>query len=108
MCAARNKMMLTATEDYYVSLDDDSWFIRGDEIAIAVDYLERHPEAAAVAFDILAPDSPQPVPRGVRHSVGMFIGCGHVLRLSTVKDARRLRASFREPTVARKKTFASG
>jgi GT2 family glycosyltransferase len=82
---ARNEMMLTAAEEFYVSLDDDSWFIRGDEIAIAVDYLQRHPEAAAVAFDILSPDRPQPAPRGARHSVGMFIGCGHVLRLSTVK-----------------------
>jgi GT2 family glycosyltransferase len=82
---ARNKMMLTATEDYYVSLDDDSWFVRGDEIAIAVDYLDRHPQAAAVAFDILTPDNPQAVPRGVCHSVGTFIGCGHMLRLSTVK-----------------------
>jgi GT2 family glycosyltransferase len=82
---ARNEIMLTASEDYYVSLDDDSWFIRGDEIAIAVDFLERHPEAAAVAFDILSPDRPQPVLRGSRHSVAMFIGCGHVLRLSTVK-----------------------
>ena len=82
---ARNNMMLTAAEDYYVSLDDDSWFIRSDEIAIAVDFLERHPEAAAVAFDILSPDHPQPVSRGSRQSVAMFIGCGHVLRLSTVK-----------------------
>jgi GT2 family glycosyltransferase len=83
---ARNHMMLTATEDYYVSLDDDSWFIRGDEIAVAVNYLERHPQAAAVAFDILSSDRPQPVSRGVRRSVAMFIGCGHVLRLSAVKD----------------------
>jgi GT2 family glycosyltransferase len=82
---ARNKIMLTTAEDYYVSLDDDSWFVCGDEIAIAVDFLERHPEAAAVAFDILSPDQPQPVSRGSRQSVAMFIGCGHVLRLSTVK-----------------------
>jgi len=82
---ARNKMMLTAMEDYYVSLDDDSWFICGDEIAIAVNYLERDRQAAAIAFDILTPDRPQPVPRGARHLVGTFIGCGHVLRLSTVK-----------------------
>ena len=82
---ARNKMMLTAVDDYYVSLDDDSWFITGDEIAVAVDYLERQPRVAAVAFDILAPDRPQPMPRGARHSVETFIGCGHILRLSTVK-----------------------
>src|SRR5262249_51037374 len=79
---ARNTMMLGAAEDYYVSLDDDSWFIRGDEIAIAIDFLERHPDTAAVAFDILSPDRPQPISRGPRQSVAMFIGCGHVLRLS--------------------------
>jgi glycosyltransferase involved in cell wall biosynthesis len=83
---ARNTLMLNALEDYYVSLDDDSWFIQGDEIAIAVDFLERHPRTAAVAFDILSPDHPQQVPRGPRRSVAMFIGCGHVLRLSPVKE----------------------
>lgn len=82
---ARNKMMLTATEDYYVSLDDDAWFIDGNEIAVAVDFLERHSETAAVAFDILSSDRPHPAPRGSRQSVAMFIGCGHVLRLSAVK-----------------------
>ena len=54
--------------------------------AIAVDYLERHPQAAAVAFDILSPDRAQPVRREARRSVAMFIGCGHVLRLSVVKE----------------------
>jgi GT2 family glycosyltransferase len=83
---ARNHMMLTGTEDYYVSLDDDAWFMRGDEIAVAVDYLERHPQAAVVAFDILSPDRPRQATRGVRRSVAMFIGCGHVLRLSAVKE----------------------
>jgi glycosyltransferase involved in cell wall biosynthesis len=82
---ARNKMMLAAPEDYYVSLDDDARFIRGDEIAIAVDYLERHPKTAAVAFDILSPDRPQSIARGAQRAVALFIGCGHVLRLSTVK-----------------------
>jgi hypothetical protein len=79
-------MMLTAAEEYYVSLDDDSWFICGDEIAIAVNFLDRHPEAAAVAFDILSPDRSQSVSRGPRQSVAVFIGCGHVLRLSAVRE----------------------
>lgn len=83
---ARNQMMLTAPEDYYVSLDDDAWFIQGDEITIAVDFLERHQKVAALAFDILSPDHPQQVPRGPRRSVAMFIGCGHILRLSAVKE----------------------
>ena len=82
---ARNHMMLSAREDYYVSLDDDAWFIQEDEIAVAVDHLESHPEVAAVAYDILSPDRPHPVKRGGCRAVPMFIGCGHVLRLSVVK-----------------------
>jgi GT2 family glycosyltransferase len=83
---ARNQMMLTAPENYYVSLDDDSWFIKGDETAIAVNFLERHPQVAAIAFDILSPDRPDQVSRGAQRLVATFIGCGHLLRLSVVKE----------------------
>jgi glycosyltransferase involved in cell wall biosynthesis len=83
---ARNRMMLAAIEDYYVSLDDDAWFIQNDEIAIAVDFLNRHPKVAAVAFDIISPDHPQQAARSARRLVAMFVGCGHVLRLSAVKE----------------------
>ncbi len=69
-----------------MSLDDDAWFLRGDEIAIAVGLLEAHPNIAAVAYDIVSPDRPQSSQRGVNFFVSMFIGCGHVLRLSTVKS----------------------
>src|SRR4029079_8717640 len=82
---ARNKMMLSAPEDYYVSLDDDAWFLATDEIALAVDYLESHPKVAAVAFDILSPDRPDANGRGKKTLVALFIGCGHVFRLSLVK-----------------------
>src|SRR5215471_65124 len=83
---ARNRMMLSGEEDYYVSLDDDAWFVDGDEIAVAVDYLERHPAVAAVAFDIMSPDHRTRAARGVATSTAMFVGCGHVLRLSVVKE----------------------
>lgn len=82
---ARNRLMLAADVDYFVSLDDDAWFIDGDEIAVAVDLLDRMPGAAAVAFDILSRSHPRSAPRGQAHAVGMFIGCGHVLRLSAVR-----------------------
>src|SRR5690242_16531474 len=71
--AARNHWMASAHEDYFVSLDDDAWFIDGDEIAVAVDVLEQNPDTAAVAFDILSPDRPTPVPRGAPHPAAMFI-----------------------------------
>jgi glycosyltransferase involved in cell wall biosynthesis len=83
--AARNKMMLEAGDKYFVSLDDDAWFLRGDEIALAVDFLERNPGTAAIAFDILSPDRPEPTARGPCIAVPAFVGCGHVLRLSVVR-----------------------
>lgn len=81
---ARNHMMLKAREAYYASLDDDAWFMTGDELEVAVAFLDQNPEVAAVAFDILSPDRPDPVPRGRIRPAAMFIGCGHVLRLSVV------------------------
>lgn len=82
---ARNHMMLKASEDYYASLDDDAWFWAGDELALAISFLESHPRVAAVAFDILSPERPDPAPRGPARPAAMFIGCGHVLRLSAVQ-----------------------
>jgi len=83
---ARNELMATGGFDYFVSLDDDAWFLQGDEISVAVDVLERHPGVAAIAFDILSPDRPDCVPRGEPRPAAMFIGCGHVLRLSVVRS----------------------
>jgi len=83
---ARNRLMATEA-DYYVSLDDDAWFLRHDEIGLAVAHMEAHREVAAVAFDILSPDRSEPVRRGEPKDVGMFIGCGHVLRISSVREA---------------------
>lgn len=82
---ARNQIMLTGPDDYYVSLDDDAWFLQGDEIALAVEYLEGNPKVAAVAFDIVSPDHPDQRVRGRRASVALFIGCGHVVRLAAVR-----------------------
>ena len=83
--AARNHLMLGAEADYYVSLDDDAWFLRGDEIALAVDILDKDPAIAAVAYDILSPDRPEAAQRGPQVPTAIFIGCGHVLRLDVVR-----------------------
>lgn len=82
---SRTYLMESATEDYYVSLDDDAWFMRGDEIALAVELLENKPAVAAVAFDILSHDKPQLADRREGRQVAMFIGCGHVIRLSAIR-----------------------
>lgn len=84
---ARNKFMSESNEKYFCSLDDDAWFINGDEIALAVDYLENNLDTAAIAFDILSPDKSESKARTLPYETNMFIGCGHVLRLSAVKEA---------------------
>lgn len=82
--AGRNFLMASPRSEYYASLDDDAWFIRGDELRVAIDYLEKHPKVAAVAFDILSPDKPRSKERGNAREVSTFIGCGHLLRLSAI------------------------
>jgi len=84
--AARNYWMTSAYEDYFVGLDDDAWFVQGDEIEVAVSVLERDREVAAVAFDIISPDRPNRMPRGKQHLTPLFTGCGHVLRLAAVRE----------------------
>ncbi|HKB57444.1 MAG TPA: glycosyltransferase [Lacunisphaera sp.] len=85
--ANRNELMRRAGFAYYVSLDDDAWFLHRDEISLAVSRLEAEPGVAGVAFDILSPDRPDALERSGPRRVAMFIGCGHVLRLSAVREA---------------------
>jgi GT2 family glycosyltransferase len=84
--ARRNELIARAGCEYFVSLDDDAWFLGDDEIAIAVDLLEENPAVAVVAFDILSPDKAERRQRGAALTVATFIGCGHVLRNSAVRE----------------------
>ncbi len=79
--------MRTSKADFYLSLDDDAWFLTGDEIAAAVEHLEGHPTVGAVAFDIVDPEHPQVTPRSEYRPTHMFIGCGHLVRLSAVRES---------------------
>jgi hypothetical protein len=72
--------------DFYLSLDDDAWFINEDEISIAVQHMEMNPKVAAVAFDILSPDRKKATLRSEPRPTHMFIGCGHILRISAVRE----------------------
>lgn len=83
--AARNHLMAAENTPYFVCLDDDAWFLKGDEISVAIDYLDSHPDVAAIAFDILSPDRPQEVCRTKPFITSLFIGCGHVIRLAAIR-----------------------
>jgi GT2 family glycosyltransferase len=84
--SARNEFLLREGFDFFVSLDDDAWFLKGDEIAEALKHFEADQTLAAIAFDILAPDSPERRNRTPARSTGAFIGCGHMLRQSAVRE----------------------
>ena len=83
---ARNYLMRNSDADFYLSLDDDAWFLNGDEIVIAAQYMEMNPKVAAVAFDILSPDRERATLRSEPRPAHMFIGCGHILRISAVRE----------------------
>lgn len=84
--SARNEFMAREGFDFFTSLDDDAWFLAGDEIALALGHFESNPSLAAVAFDILSPDRPELRVRLPAQATGAFIGCGHMLRLSAVRQ----------------------
>ncbi len=84
--AARNYWIANARAAYFVGLDDDAWFLQGDEIGEAVSAMEKNPRIGAIAFDILSPDRPTQQPRSGMERVSSFIGCGHMLRLSAVRE----------------------
>jgi len=82
----RNKLMSDTDADFYFSLDDDAWFLRGDEISVGVKLLQSRPEVSALAYDVLTPDRPAAVDRKEPIPTHMFIGCGHLLRLTAVRE----------------------
>lgn len=84
--AARNRLMRESDAELYFSLDDDAWFIKGDEISQGVALMRENPDVAALAYDILSPDRPQLVTRSKPLKHNLFIGCGHMLRLSVVRQ----------------------
>jgi GT2 family glycosyltransferase len=83
----RNRLMRLCEDGFYLSLDDDAWFMKHDEISLAVERLMENPKVAAIAYDILSPDRATEEERTAPKSVSMFIGCGHILRVSSVREA---------------------
>jgi GT2 family glycosyltransferase len=84
--AARMMMMAETEAEVYVSLDDDAWFLEPHAMAAAVRVMEEDARVAAVGFEILSPDQPMPAGNHGPKEARLFIGCGHALRLSAVRE----------------------
>jgi len=82
----RQLMMMNAGAAIYVSLDDDAWFLDENAIQAAVREMEKDAKIAAVGFEILTPEKPEPMKDKGLKEAKMFIGCGHALRLSAVRE----------------------
>ncbi|HKL02986.1 MAG TPA: glycosyltransferase [Cryomorphaceae bacterium] len=87
--AARNVLMKSTDADLYVSLDDDAWFLMGDEIKIGVGYMEEDPNLGCISYDVLQNNTLRfrEVERSQPVHSNVFIGCGYMHRLRAVKDA---------------------
>jgi GT2 family glycosyltransferase len=83
---ARNKMMQNSDARFFCSLDDDSWFLDSDTLAKAIRFLDSHPDVAAIGFDILSPDDHEKRDESPPYETNNFIGCGHMLRLSAMRE----------------------
>jgi GT2 family glycosyltransferase len=84
---ARNRMMQAPGADLFCSLDDDSWFLEQDALRIGVKYFMDFPQLGAIAYQIVEPSSPTLLPRQGLQQAATFIGCGHLLRLTSVAEA---------------------
>lgn len=82
---ARNMFLQNTDAKYFCSLDDDSWFLDTEQINNAVQYMNEHENVAVLAFDILSPDRKVTTTENIISETNNFIGCGHMMRVSSVK-----------------------
>lgn len=87
LVGARNRLMQTCGADIYVSLDDDAWFLKNDEVRVVVNYFEKNEKIGAITFDILERESYKfrEIPREEPVICNLFVGAGHALRMEVVK-----------------------
>jgi GT2 family glycosyltransferase len=99
LVAQRNRLATLATTDYLLSLDDDSYVTEPHQIARVIEYLDEHPTVAVAALHVVEPGPPgRPVAGesfgGAAQDCRSFVGCGHILRLSTFRSLGGYRADL--------------
>lgn len=88
---ARNFFLEISDAEYFCSLDDDAWFLAKDTLQQGLKYLDANEDVAAIAFDILSPDDSDNEEAKLKAinpvETNIYIGCGHILRVSAAKQA---------------------
>lgn len=89
LLSARNELIQSTNAALYVTLDDDAWFLKGDEISLAVAEFKKDEKLAVVAFDILQKGTRRfnSIQRSAAIPTNVFIGCGAMLKCAAVEEA---------------------
>lgn len=82
---SRNLLMENTDAEFFFSLDDDAWFLQRDEIGIGIELMQTARNVAVAAYDIILPGDQAKIVRTAPHPTHLFIGCGHLLRLSAIR-----------------------
>ena len=86
---ARNILIARAKYPYLLSLDDDSYPIDVDFLAVAANLLQQHSGAGIIAAGAIVHDGePVPPKNSSITSAGDFVGCGAAIRRAAFLDTR--------------------
>jgi GT2 family glycosyltransferase len=98
LVAARHDLMARSQGRYFVSLDDDAYFTTPEDLSVASDFLETHPQVAVLSFRTIKPqDLPRITSRENLPSPGpcfSFRGGAHMMRLSVISKTGNYRGFF--------------
>lgn len=95
---ARNGLMAQARGRYFVSLDDDAYFTRPDDLQTAYDCLEGNPQLAVLSFKTITPRDLAGLNTKrmltTHRPCSVFRGGAHMLRLSVLSKTGNYRGFF--------------
>lgn len=83
---ARNRLMGSCGADLVVGLDDDAWFLDHDAVSAGVAAMSADPRIGAIAFDVISAGREARRARGAPEPWHAFQGCGHMLRMSALRE----------------------
>lgn len=84
---ARHRMLQSASQPWFVSLDDDSWPVDPDFFSRLGRHIDAADGVAVLAAVIHHRGQEMPEPAGWVRQVSDYTGCGHAMRVAAYRDA---------------------
>lgn len=87
---ARNKLMGALDFKYFVTLDDDTYFVQKDTLEKSITFLEKNENIGILSFDIkdgnYIHDNFIPNSNLKPFQISEFVGCGNIIKNDVLKD----------------------